>query len=45
MVEKNVESEYAPNYKLQTDMTVGECCAELEISRRTWYNRVAEVNP
>lgn len=24
-------------------MTVDECCAELGISRRTWYNRVAEV--
>ena len=23
-------------------MTVDECCAELGISRRTWYNRVAE---
>lgn len=25
------------------DMTVAECCKELGISRRTWYNRVAEV--
>ena len=25
-------------------MTVDECCAELGISRRTWYNRVAEVS-
>ena len=25
-------------------MTVDECCAELGIGRRTWYNRVAEVN-
>lgn len=24
-------------------MTVSECCEELGISRRTWYNRVAEV--
>ena len=24
-------------------MTVDECCAELGISRRTWYNRVAEA--
>lgn len=24
-------------------MTVDECCAELNISRRTWYNRVSEV--
>ena len=24
-------------------LTVDECCAELGISRRTWYNRVAEV--
>lgn len=24
-------------------MSVAECCAELGISRRTWYNRVAEV--
>ena len=24
-------------------MSVDECCAELGISRRTWYNRVAEV--
>lgn len=24
-------------------MTVDECCAELGISRRTWYNRVSEV--
>ena len=24
-------------------MTVSECCKELGISRRTWYNRVAEV--
>ena len=24
-------------------MSVTECCAELGISRRTWYNRVAEV--
>ena len=25
------------------EMTVEECCKELGISRRTWYNRVAEV--
>lgn len=25
-------------------MTVSECCEELGISRRTWYNRVAEVS-
>ena len=25
-------------------MTVDECCAELGISRRTWYNRVSGVN-
>ena len=25
------------------EMTVAECCKELGISRRTWYNRVAEV--
>jgi DNA invertase Pin-like site-specific DNA recombinase len=25
------------------ELTVAECCAELRISRRTWYNRVAEV--
>lgn len=25
------------------ELTVEECCAELGISRRTWYNRVAEV--
>lgn len=25
------------------ELTVAECCAELGISRRTWYNRVAEV--
>ena len=25
-------------------LTVDECCAELGISRRTWYNRVAEVS-
>ena len=25
-------------------MTVNECCKELGISRRTWYNRVAEVS-
>lgn len=25
-------------------MTVNECCAELGISRATWYNRVAEVS-
>jgi DNA invertase Pin-like site-specific DNA recombinase len=24
-------------------MTVDECCAELNISRRTWYNRVSEI--
>lgn len=24
-------------------LTIDECCAELGISRRTWYNRVAEV--
>lgn len=24
-------------------LTVDECCAELGISRRTWYNRVSEV--
>lgn len=24
-------------------MTVDECCSELNISRRTWYNRVAEI--
>ena len=24
-------------------MTVDECCKELNISRRTWYNRVSEV--
>jgi DNA invertase Pin-like site-specific DNA recombinase len=24
-------------------MSVNECCAELGISRKTWYNRVAEV--
>lgn len=39
----------APNFekflKKQKDgsMTISECCAELGISRRTWYNRVAEV--
>ena len=25
-------------------MTVNECCKELGISRRTWYNRVSEVS-
>ena len=25
------------------DLTVAECCSALGISRRTWYNRVAEV--
>ena len=25
------------------ELTVEECCKELNISRRTWYNRVAEV--
>lgn len=25
------------------EMTVTECCKELGISRRTWYNRVAEI--
>ena len=25
------------------ELTVAECCKELGISRRTWYNRVAEV--
>lgn len=25
------------------EMTVSECCKELKISRRTWYNRVSEV--
>ena len=32
-------------FKKQKDglMTVDECCKELNISRRTWYNRVAEV--
>ena len=25
------------------EMNIIECCAELGISRRTWYNRVAEV--
>ena len=25
------------------EITVAECCKELGISRRTWYNRVAEV--
>jgi DNA invertase Pin-like site-specific DNA recombinase len=25
------------------DLTVTECCKQLGISRRTWYNRVAEV--
>ena len=25
------------------EMTVAECCKELGISRRTWYNRVSEV--
>lgn len=25
-------------------MTVSECCEQLGISRRTWYNRVAEVS-
>lgn len=26
------------------EMTVSECCSELGISRRTWYNRVSGVN-
>jgi DNA invertase Pin-like site-specific DNA recombinase len=26
------------------ELTVAECCAELGISRRTWYNRVAEAS-
>ena len=26
------------------ELTVAECCKELNISRRTWYNRVAEGN-
>lgn len=26
------------------ELTVDECCAELGICRRTWYNRVAEVS-
>ena len=25
------------------EMSVAECCKELKISRRTWYNRVSEV--
>jgi DNA invertase Pin-like site-specific DNA recombinase len=25
------------------EMTVAECCEQLNISRRTWYNRVSEV--
>jgi DNA invertase Pin-like site-specific DNA recombinase len=25
------------------ELTVAECCRELKISRRTWYNRVSEV--
>ena len=25
------------------ELTVAECCKELNISRRTWYNRVSEV--
>lgn len=25
------------------ELTVAECCKELKISRRTWYNRVAEI--
>jgi hypothetical protein len=30
-------------HRLGVKMTVAECCKELGISRRTWYNRVAEV--
>lgn len=43
------ERKELPNFqkflKKQKDglMTVDECCAELGISRRTWYNRVAEA--
>ncbi len=37
--------DFAKFLKKQKDglLTVDECCKELNISRRTWYNRVAEV--
>lgn len=40
------EVDFEKFLKKQKDgvMTVEECCKELNISRRTWYNRVAEVS-
>lgn len=39
------ESEFEKFLKKQKEglMTVNECCEQLGISRRTWYNRVAEA--
>ena len=44
---KNIDiPDFEKFLKKQKDgtMTVIECCKELGISRRTWYNRVAEVS-
>lgn len=43
---KHVETpDFEKFLKKQKDgeLTVAECCKELNISRRTWYNRVSEV--
>ena len=41
-----VDGDFEKFLKKQKDglMSVSECCKELGISRRTWYNRVAEVS-
>ena len=41
----NIGDDFEKFLKKQKDgeMTVTECCKELGISRRTWYNRVSEV--
>ena len=41
----DIDGDFEKFLKKQKDgeMTVTECCKELGISRRTWYNRVSEV--
>lgn len=41
----NIGEDFEKFLKKQKDgkMTVAECCKALNISRRTWYNRVSEV--
>ena len=41
----NIGEDFQKFLKKQKDgeMTVAECCKALNISRRTWYNRVSEV--